>query len=147
MSRHLATFALWLLLLFIADQLFTWAYNFVYFPLIDPATNSVRYGEPIPDLILLSTSVLIFAAAGALLAWRMGGGLLPIVLGMGLGCAWLAGEIAMRIPWFQLMPSHPSTYDRLMAFFGALSAPVAGAIGAYLFSRVRFRRVGQKHAT
>lgn len=134
MKHLLGTCALWVLLLLLTLEINNAAYN-LFLPIFDPATSKLEYGNPIPDLLLLSVNFLTFATAGAIMAWWMKGKILSIAVAMAIGSVGLALEIATSFPWFQLMPSHPTSYDHIVAFIGAATPPIAGASGAYLYCR------------
>ena len=135
MKNKLITSSLWLALIFVTNAITTVAYNYIYFPLIDPSDLSIEYGSPIPDLLLLVIYVIIYVIAGIIIAWRMKGVSLALVLAIILGAVGLAIELALRIPWFQLMPSHPSSYDHALAFIGSLTPPLSAGLGAFLYTR------------
>lgn len=134
MKHKIITNVLWIILFLLTSEAYTLAYNFLYMPIFDPSTNEINFGSRYHDLAMLIITTVLFSFAGAIMAWRMKGTIISIISAMFIGITWLSLEIATRIPWFQLMPSHPTAYDHLLAFIGSASPPIACACGAYIFS-------------
>lgn len=133
MKNNFLTFLIWLFLLFSANEVTRLAYNFIYYPLINPLSGAINYGSLFPDILLLLIYFIVFTFCGYIISWQMKGSNKSIVLAIFIGVASLAIEISIHIPWFQLKPSHPVTYDYFLAFIGSLTPALAGAIGNQLY--------------
>ena len=81
--------------------------------------------------------MFVFLAAGALISWWTKEVMLSVVLAMALGSTSLALEMAISLPWFQFMVSHPTIYDYVFVFLGAMAPPMAGGCGAYIHYRLQ----------
>ncbi len=140
MKHKLITSILWFTLLIVVIELNTFLYNLIFFPIHDPVTDTYNFGSKLDDIIMLSITAITFGLAGFAIAWRMRKKYSSMVAAMSIGVMGLSIEIGLRFPWFQLMPSHPSIYDHLLAFFGSLTPPLSGAIGAMIYRRFNSQR-------
>lgn len=133
MKQYLSNFLTWLILFIVITELSRLAYNHLYFPLMIPDTGEMNYGNILLDFIMLGFQFLLFGAAGFAIAWKLNSKLISVAVAMSLGLFWLAVEIATAIPWFQLIPSHPTMYDHVLAFTGTIIPASSAAIGSYWY--------------
>jgi hypothetical protein len=139
MSKLFASVGVWLLLFVVVTGLNSAAYGFVIGQVVDLETGQLNLGTGWSDSVLLGTCFVSFLLAGFAIALHMRGAALAIPWAMALGSVWVASQIACHFPWYQMWPSHPSLYDRLIALLGALCAPVASTIGAVIYRAWRKR--------
>ena len=137
----------WLLLLAILAEANWFAHSLFFAEPIDVATGLLKLGTAWTDFLLLVTCFASFFLGGFALCWVMGGDVSAVPSAMALGCVWVAADIALRFPWYQLLPSHPAAYDHMVAFLGAICAPVAAALGSLLFRTLFNQRDATSSAT
>lgn len=136
MKSIYSTSLIWLILAYLVLEINILAYNYVYYPLIDPETNIIQYGSPLPDMLLLTIYAVTFAVSGAVISWKMNGNVVSLVSAIAFGSFCLALELSLAysLPWFLLMPAHPAKYDHFLAFFASITPPLFAFLGAYLYN-------------
>ena len=137
MRTPLVPAVLWLLLFVLVWEVNRYAYGAVLFAMVEGDRVLGHVGSGWSAAFLLGACFASFFCAGIAQAWcmRSVSGAIPIA--MALGSAWVAADVSLRIPWYQLLPSHPTGCDHLVAFVGALCAPVASALGAVTYCTIK----------
>jgi hypothetical protein len=133
MRTFFARVGVWLFVFLIVSGLNAAAYTFFVADAFDPDGSRTDLATGCSDVALLGTCFVSFLLAGIAVAWHMRGSGSAIPWAMALGCVWLATDIAFQFPWYQMFPAHPSPYDHLIAFVGAICAPAASALGAVAY--------------